>query len=334
MTKNLEHRFFKYLSGLPSSENIDNLEIPSDKEENQKADYFVFNRELIVEVKTLKIDQKYKVDSEIDKHRDRDDFPIIYGDVELKKILAHLPDGEKINTKIFEKITRSIEQAFRSANKQIFDTKDTFQINNSIGLLVILNESINILSPDVIVWKISQMLTKKTKDESIRYNNLTSVWVINESHFTHIQNKIKYVPSIIVEGPNAQSIENIGNIYNYLQKEWASFNKVPVFFSDEKLIKNLTFNTISQSENVSNLVQPKHEVWRRDYKKKPYLRKLEEYELIDYGSSLIAEMKPYFIKGGLKPTKEHFEKFGSLFTHFMEEMNFRGMDWRKIYKRM
>ena len=330
MPNSLEQRFYNYLSTLPNAENVDELDIPKGKEDNKKADYFVFNRNLIIEVKTLKTDSKHKIDNEVDKHRDRDEFPVIYGEVELQKILAHLPDGEKINAKVFEKITRSIEQAFRSADKQISDTKDTFNTNQSIGLLVILNESIDVLSPDVITWKVSQMLTKKTKNENIRYNNITSVWIINESHFTYIKNRIKGIPTIIVDGPNARSIENINNIFNFLQKEWANSNNLPIYFGGEKIINDLPFNSFSQEKNESSSLKPRHEIWRNEYKKKPYLRKMKENELLTYGSRLLAEMTPYFLKGGPKPSEEHHHKFGVLFIHFVEEMSFRGLDWRKI----
>ena len=128
-------------------------------------------------MKTLKTDPQQKVDNEVEKHRDKDEFPVFYGEVELDKILAHLPDGEGINATILGKITRSIEQAFRSADKQISATKDTYNLNKAVGLLVILNESIDIFNPEVILWKINQMFTKKTTDNHTRYNNITCVWI-------------------------------------------------------------------------------------------------------------------------------------------------------------
>lgn len=330
MHNDLEKRFFNFLSKLPNSENIDELEITSDKKDNKKADYFVFNRNLIIEVKTLKTDSKYKIDNEVDKHREREEFPIIYGEVELQKVLAHLPDGEKINQKIIEKITRSIEDGVRSADKQIFDTKDTFAINQAIGLLVILNETIDILSPDVITWKVSQMLTKKVNNEDIRYSNITSIWIINESHFTYIKKKTKCIPTIIVNGPNAKFVKNLDNTFKFLQKEWAISNKLPIYFRDEKIINDLTFKPFSEEKNETNPLKHRHEIWRNEYKKDPYLRKLNDGDLISYGSNLLSEIKTYFLKGGPNPSKKDYHKFGVLFAHFMEEMSFRGLDWRKI----
>lgn len=331
MKKSLEKRFFEYLDTLPNSEAIDGLNIPSEKKDNQKADYFVENRLLIVEVKSLKADPEHKIENEIDKHRNRDEFPLIYGQVELNKILAHLPDGNRIKAKIFEKITRSIEQSFRSANSQIKDTKDTFNLSDSIGLLVLLSDVIDLFDPQLVVAKISQMLSKKTKDE-LRYGHVTSVWIINETHFMQIKKDLKGIPTIIVDGPNAEQYENIDTLYGLLQKEWAKFNGLPLIFSDSKNIKDLPFKTFTDLKDSLKFTQPRHEIWRRGYKKDPYLRNLEEIELLNYGANLIEQIKPYFLKGGPKTTEEHFEKFGSLFTHFMEEMSCRGLDWKKIPK--
>ena len=45
-------------------------------------------------MKSLETDASYKIDAELDKHRDRDDFPVIYGASTTDKLLAHLPDGD------------------------------------------------------------------------------------------------------------------------------------------------------------------------------------------------------------------------------------------------
>ncbi len=327
----LEDRFFNFLEQIPSSENIDSIVIPPGMEDMKRADFFIDDRAVIIEIKTLKTSPEQKVEKELERHKNREKFPVFYGKVNLSKILAHLPDGEQINAKIFEKTTRALEQGFRSANSQICDTKTIFNIKNAIGLLVLINDEIDFYDPQLIVGRISQMLTKESNG-LLRYCHVTSVWIINETHFFQINKDLKGIPSIIIDGPNANSFGNINSIFDRLQKLWAKYNNLPLTYSDEKVIRNLTFNTFTEQKELNNPVQPLHEHWRRSYKRKPYLRSLPEKELLSYGSKLIAEMTPYFLKGGPKPVKEHFEKFGNLFTHFMEEMSYRGLDWRSIPK--
>ncbi|MFO1272703.1 MAG: hypothetical protein U1F50_13695 [Rubrivivax sp.] len=77
---------------------------------------------MILEVKSLEVDTSPKVEAETEKHRERDDFPLIYGSVGLGKVLKHLPDGKEINDRIFFRTTRSVEDATRSAEGQIENT--------------------------------------------------------------------------------------------------------------------------------------------------------------------------------------------------------------------
>jgi hypothetical protein len=141
------------MSQLPSIEVIDELPIPDEFNEEKRADYLLADRKVIIELKTLGSDQKYKVNEELDKHRDRDDFPLFYGEQELSKILKLLPDGQKINSRIFYKISRSIESAFRDDNKQIRSSKQIFDCPNASSLLVLLNQNIDVLSPEVISYR-------------------------------------------------------------------------------------------------------------------------------------------------------------------------------------
>src|SRR5262249_601334 len=205
MSKTLEQKFQDFMSQLPFVEVIDALPIPDEFNEEKRADYLLENRKVIVELKTLESDPEYKINEELDKHRDRDDFPLFYGKQELSKILKHLSDGQKINSRIFYKISRSIESAFRDANKQIRSSKRVFDCRNASGLLVLLNHNIDVLSPEVILYRSSQLLTKTDDNCRHSYDNITSVWLIFENFFLSSEEDTKLLPSIIVDGPTFQN---------------------------------------------------------------------------------------------------------------------------------
>ncbi|MBO1017969.1 hypothetical protein IPU70_30740 [Achromobacter sp. SD115] len=73
----LEDRFARFIESLPNAKNIDRLELPKDPSNTRKADFLLGNREVIVEMKFLTIDPSHKIDATADKHRDREDFPVI-----------------------------------------------------------------------------------------------------------------------------------------------------------------------------------------------------------------------------------------------------------------
>jgi hypothetical protein len=73
---------------------------------------------------------------------------------------------------------------------------------------------------------------------------------------------------------------------------------------------------------------PRHEWWRRNYRDNPYLRELSEDVLLERGVTIIAGMLPYMLKGTVKPSRNRFRWLTERWTHFLEEMNHRGIDMR------
>jgi hypothetical protein len=136
----LEVRFKQFLALHQETENIDEVIPPYAFDGKKRADYLLANRKIILELKTLETDTSAKAQKEIDKHQHRKDFPLVFGKVNLQEILRHLPDGEEINKRIYQDITRSVEGAVRSAEEQIRDTKEILHLDHSVGFLVLLNE--------------------------------------------------------------------------------------------------------------------------------------------------------------------------------------------------
>jgi hypothetical protein len=184
---------------------IDDLDLPSDFDKKKRADFLIKNRKVIIELKSLESDPEYKIHDELKNHQKRDEYPLFYGELEIHKVLKHLPDGKKINKKIFYKIARSIENSFRKADKQIEATKKMFSCHDSFGLLVLLNENIKVLSPEMIAHRVSQLLTKTDNDGQIHYRNITSVWFIPENYSLKTKKGYRLLPSIVIDGPSADN---------------------------------------------------------------------------------------------------------------------------------
>lgn len=330
MKDTLEHRFTTFLSSLPGAENIDCIDMPVAKRDRKKADFFLNNRSVVVEVKSIKTDTSHKVEKVLKPHRDRPEFPVFYGEMHISKILAHLPDGEEINQEIFQKITHSVEAAFKKADDQIASTKDTFSVNEAWGLLVILNEYVDILSPDVLSAKITKMLCKKLPDGSYRYQQIAWVWIISEGHYLQVHPQLKSLPLIAVEGPSAESRPNSRNYIDWLQHKWAAHDGAPLILLDKKMLEGLNFGSFAKDAADNRPVLPRHEHWRRQYRRNPYLRAWDKARLSEFGTRLILEIKPYVLKGGPKASEQKMSELMAEWTHFLEEVNFRGIDMREL----
>ena len=77
---------------------------------------------------------------------------------------------------------------------------------------------------------------------------------------------------------------------------------------------------------------PKHEGWRRQYHEQPYLRPLSDAELLAKGADILRRLMPHFIKGGPGYVPKVVDPSMEEFTHFIEEMNHRGIDMRRVPK--
>jgi hypothetical protein len=158
---NLRSRFQSFMSMIPSVEVIDDIELSEENIENERADYLGLGRKIIFEQKALEIDQIDKTQQKVDKYQEEDFFPLFYGERDINDILKHFPDEEKIRLEIYSIITRQIEGILSKANEQIRSTEKIFNLKDSIGVVVLLNDSVTVLAPQVIAKRVSGRLGEK-----------------------------------------------------------------------------------------------------------------------------------------------------------------------------
>src|ERR1043166_8566958 len=162
--KNLEARLKVFLRDLEETESIDELTLTREQQAAPKADYFFANRNIAGELKALYEDTTTKIDAILDPYRNTPDWPILFGKQALERVLPPLPDPDLLRGTIFRSITRSIEAVVEKANRQIRETKRTFGLPDAGGLLIILNDAVDIQSPDVVVYRVRRALNKRTAD--------------------------------------------------------------------------------------------------------------------------------------------------------------------------
>ena len=332
MAASLNDRFKAFLSQLPFAEAIDDLKLPPEFDESKRADFLIENRKAIIELKSLESDPEHKIHTELESHQDRDEYPLFYGELELDKVLKHLPDGEQIKKKLFYKISRSIEQSFREADKQIRATKDILNCPDSIGLLVLLNEDISVLSPEIISFRVSQLLARADDDGSPHYRSITSVWFILESFSLKTRKGGKLLPLIVIDGPGAAERPELTNILNIFQSNWAAFNGVPYVTANIGKIVDSDFIRLSELEKEHQQFMPRHVLWRKQYRDNPYLKSLSDDAVLTHGVRLLSFMTPNFLKDGYRIPFDQMAQFMEGWTHFLEEVRIRGLDLKKMPK--
>ena len=330
MSTALERRFLKFVGSVPESESLDALLAGAQFDGERRADYLLFDRRVILEVKSLEVDTSPKVEAEMEKHRERDDFPLIYGSVGLEKVLKHLPDGKEINERIFFRTTRSVEDATRSAEDQIDNTARLLDLKESVGVLVLLNENIDVLSPDVVASRVAMLMRRKAEDGTDR-SPIAYAWLLFEGHVATSGPADKTLPMVVLEGPRASSFKWFSENLTYLQVAWAQFNGYPLLHADGATLDDLRIAP------TSSLKTPKpgdkitrQQLWEHRYRERPYLRHMTDPEVLHHGRQTIERMTPHFLVGGPKASVEEMDTMMVAWSDFLCEARHRGLDLRHM----
>jgi hypothetical protein len=217
----LKARFETFVKTLDGFELIDDLLRGSDVPGRKRADYLFNNREIIVEQKSLEVDPTHKPQRFVNKLMDEGRF-VMFGTLSTKAIFDKLPDGAKLNRDLVLKITKVIQDIVSKADKQTKDTRESFSIPNATGILIILNESARMLSPDIIHYALANQF-QKTIDGSLRYPHNNGVILISEAHVADIQGP-KIFPILTFSSPHGQGRTTVENFSSMIRRRWADFN--------------------------------------------------------------------------------------------------------------
>lgn len=325
----LEERFVKFIRNLKSAEIVDELKLSQEQNQAKKPDFFFNERQFIGEMKSIKTDMEPKVQAILDKYKDRPEFPIFFGEWDSNKILKYFPDRDSINKEMLLAATSALEAHVEKANRQIREAKKSFSIINSEGILIILNDCVEVLTPDLMVYKIHQLLNKKDQLGKTRYSHVSIVWIISEVHTLKTEMGQELLPCIVVVNDNSSSYQEANNYVNWLQRKWAEFNKIPFVKSNSVEIPLSKFSKRKKLNSPEMI--PRSEMWQKQYLRSPYLRHLSKEELLKYFEKIYSETMPAFLRGSHeKPSQEKVHQLMERHTHLMEEINYRGIDFREF----
>jgi hypothetical protein len=267
------------------------------------------------------------METEMDRHRDRDDFPLVFGKVGLDKVLKHLPDGKEINDKIYLRTTRSVEDATKSAEEQISNTARLLNLSNPVGLLVLLNQNIGILDPEAVAYRVAMLMRRKRASEAEYPINFA--WMIFESHAATDGPAAKNFPMVALRGPQAQSHPWFEELLTYLENAWGHWNGYAVHPTHAEDLKKFKPTTTAPDPKPGDMIR-RQDLWRKHYNENPYLRHLSDQGVIAFGKKAIEAALPYLEKNEPKATPQDWERVMTPWTHFLTEAEFRGLDMRQL----
>jgi hypothetical protein len=326
ITESLYDRFLRFAASLPGAELIDDVAMTESQRRSKKADVFFEKRNVIAEVKSLLTDVTPKIDKVLDPVRERPEFPKFFGKWPMNIILEHLSDGAAIHRQLYEVISSGVADLVSDANRQLRVTKDSFALPGAHGILVILNDSVEILDPNTVAHRAVGTLMKRGHGGGARYSNIGAVWVIGETHRLNINAGLQAIPSIMFGHPIAPDDAAI-NFLERIQPSWADFMNVPLIhleqgsFAEMKLIPANDNDDQTTKKTISNL-------WSGAYDAAPYLRDLSDAELFAYGSRLTLELAA--LQQHPMATKNTNLRSTRRWSDLNSELNHRHLDVRLV----
>jgi len=321
----LVDRFLAFCDGFPGAEIIDRLPIPAGMT-GKRADVFFEDRRVVCEVKSLETDTSGKIDQILKPYRTTPEWPLFYGKWHISRVLKHLKDGPRLSQKIGTAVTSAVAEQAKSANRQIRETKAAYQLPASEGFLVVLNESIDVISPELLAGELNHQMNKKLSDGSARYPHLQSAMAFVEAHLIEIRPDFLGYPALICENGLATPSSWMKEFVDGLQAEWAEFNGVTSLDADIATLGSPT-RTLREIREASGRI-PRHEAWRLSYRTRPYLRPLSDGALFAKGREIMDDLAPRFLKNAPPTPREEMNPKMERWTHFIEEIAFRGIDLR------
>jgi hypothetical protein len=235
MKGRLQTHFYNFVRRLAGTEVIDDLPHNSAAQPESRADIFFQDRAVIAELKRLETNTEPKIQAILEPFSKTEYWPLFVGERPISQILPHLPNGREIHRKIYDAVAGSLEYRVRDANGQIKVTKESFGLPTAKGILIVLNDTIDVLDPNVMAHKFGQTLLKK-KDGQSRYPHVGCVWLLCETHTTTLAGP-KTLLSIVIANPRLPEDTWLAGFMDQLQLRWSEFNGMPFHRTTMKIQK-------------------------------------------------------------------------------------------------
>lgn len=296
----------------------------------QIADY-ALRDVAILELKTIKSDPGEKLESYFHEIMERPDFPAIYGELNFRKVVGLMDDGEQLIRKFENKAFRQIESVVSKADKQVNSTiKYLSMIPDTAGVLVLINEAAEMLEPDILVNYISGLLGAKSGDK-LRFKNIHRVILIQDTHMMAKPNSVAsgtIIPIYDIKNDNLELSMDEGLLNRALEQLIGQYSKFNSF--KHKLASEEVFSIEKIQKELPRQLNGQERI-EADYRKNRYMKDYSEQQLIELGSTVMSIVFAMFMKNHpLQVEREKKMYIIKTAIELFEESRIRPFDLRKL----
>jgi hypothetical protein len=153
-------------------------------EPGEKADYLLFGRRIIAELKCVERDPTDRIQALADQLiAERKLFAV--GRTSFARMFEAQPDYPTINAKALAIVGRCLQKHVEKANRQIRGTREREHLPNALGLLLLANTGNVPLTEDLLLFALDELFRGCKSDGSPKYQSINAVLYIPtlEAHF-------------------------------------------------------------------------------------------------------------------------------------------------------
>ncbi len=321
---NFEQIFKRFINQLPDCKVLEDVFDKHHLRKFSNADYFLKNREIVAELKCLEQNSMPKLQEFVDELK-KTRGKIFFGEMAFDKYIKDFPDKDKLNKKAIKIVTKTLKNDIGTANKQIFETKQTLGLSNSSGLLIVVNINNKALTPDLAKHALLSLLNTRSFLGKTNYNSISACIYLSEAHPEY-----GLLPFIVIDRDRSKSKDLVEIDIKYLenlQEKWAQFRSIPLIKGTEDML-----NKIGNDPSLTSGPKKRSDVWLEEYRKDRYMANLSDKEFADEAARIMRALLSRDAATGKISMKKDFALLPKL-THCFEEANLRGLDFRRIRDR-
>lgn len=210
----------------------------------------------------------------------------------------------------------------KKANDQLRHHAVDFPRRTRLSLLVLVNENHPEYDPQSVAWVAQREMAREVNGE-MRYANIDAVLYLTERHGKPVEGKTAF-PICAIHGPLIELQPWKEHVLTHIVGRWASFHDRPlIMVGDEEP----AFQTI---EHVPDQMS-RHEMWRLQYRREPFLKQLSDDQLRNEFDEVILVTSLWGLKGSpIKLSMEDSMTAMERFTHIQIEMHERAIPMERF----
>lgn len=178
MASRLETALDLFLCARLGAERIDDLALTPAQHAAKKADYFLAERTIVLEMKWLSDARVSAVRRVVGEFQRAPDWPALGAELSRPDGASAHPRGAEFRRRVSDAASRSVLRCARSANQQIRASTRQFGLAGPLGVLLLLNERDAVVDPALLGDATARVLRARRRDGQRELAQLDTVVIV------------------------------------------------------------------------------------------------------------------------------------------------------------